>query len=329
MKFHFKNYPHYVPPRVYEDVIQGMVERLKKQEGIISIFQMGSILHPGISDIDMLVVLKEDGAFRRNPLAGLAAAERYLFVHPLLGTSKADFMEAQQFSFYRNWRLLWGEQFSAREDELSKEEVECVQIQTALEYLISNFINLTILRIHRIVNVRALLLNMKAILYDLKLLGVSSGRLYELLEKLMEWRDQWFERRPHVKDLGRWIDECYRELGSFLKTALETHPFYLPEWGTLHITKNVTLIPAEHFFCKHRGIILPVFLGFLGKKYFKIQRRLNKVSLHLPVQKGEVPPILVRRFDLEYRMVQFNLDKPFLTLRSTLNFLRKIHSRRT
>jgi hypothetical protein len=289
---------------------------------------MGSIHHPGISDIDMLVVLKENGAFRLNPLEGSAKTERYLFVHPLLGVSKTDFMEAQQFTFYRNWRLLWGEQFTAREDELSKEEIGYVQIQTALEYLISNYINLAILRIHRIVNVRALLLNMKAMLYDLKLLGVSSGPLYELLEKLIEWRDQWFAIQPHTKALSEWIDECRQELYSFLKTVLETQIFYLPEWGALHVTKNVTLVPAEHFSCNHQGIILPVFFGFLGKKYFKIQRRLNKILLHLPIQKNEVPPVLARRFDLEYRMVRFNLDKPFLTLRSTLNFLRKIHPRK-
>ena len=328
MKYRFENYPHYVPPRAYEDVIAGMVERIKKQEGIISIFQMGSIHHPGISDIDMLVVLKENGAFRLNPLEELAETERYLFVHPLLGVSKTDFMEAQQFTFYRNWRLLWGEQFTSREDEFSKEEIGCVQIQTALEYLISNYINLAILRIHRIVNVRALLLNMKAMLYDLKLLGVSSGPLYEHLEKLIEWRDQWFEIQPHTKVLSEWIDECRQELYSFLKTVLETQIFYLPEWGALHVTKNVTLVPAEHFSCTHQGIILPVFFVFLGKKYFKIQRRLNKILLHLPIQKNEVPPVLARRFDLEYRMVRFNLDKPFLTLRSTLNFLRKIHSRK-
>lgn len=329
MKFHFKNYPHYVPPSKYKDVIASMVDRLKQKEGIISIFQMGSVLHPGISDIDMLVVLKENVAFRLNPLEGLTKTERYLFVHPLLCATKTDFFEAQQFTFYRNWRLLWGEQLPAREDELSEEEIKCVQTQTALEYLISNYINLTILRIHRIINVRGLLLNMKAILYDLKLLGVSSGALYELLEKLTEWRDQWFEIQPHTKVLGEWIDECYQELGAFLKTVLDTQPFYLPEWGTLHITKNVTLVPAEQFFCNHQGVVLPAFLGSLGKKYFKIQRRLNKVLLHLPIQKGEVPPILSRRFDLEYRMVLFNLDKPFLTLRSTLNFLRKIHSRNT
>lgn len=330
MKFRFKNYPHYVSPVDYENVIADMVERLSKQEGIISVFQMGNILHPGISDIDMLVVLKDNSVFRLNPLEELSKTGRYLFIHPLLGVSKTDFMNAQQFSFYRNWRLLWGEQLIADENDLSQDEIDCVQIQTALEYLISNYIHMTILRIHKIVNVRALLLNMKAMVYDLKLLGVSSGPLYELLETLINWRNQWFEIQPHEKDLTEWIDACYLELDSFLGTQLQIHRFYLPEWGTLHITKNVTLVPSEVFFCKRQGIALPVSLSFLGKKYLKIQRRLGKVMIYLPIQQqGGVPPVLARRFDMEYRMVQFNLDKPFLTLRSTLNFLRKIHSRKT
>ena len=84
MKFYFNDYPYYVPLRIYENAIQGMVEKLRRQEGIISIFQIGSIIHPGISDIDMVVVFKENGVFHLNPLQGLTKIERYLFIHPPL-----------------------------------------------------------------------------------------------------------------------------------------------------------------------------------------------------------------------------------------------------
>lgn len=326
MRFHFTNYPRYVPPEAYDAAIASVTARVSKESGVVSIFQVGSILHPGISDIDMLVVLSDNAIFRYNPLRGISDTERYLFVHPLIGVSQTDFMEAQQFSFYRNWRLLCGEPLIRGDVKFSQDESDCLRIQVALEYMLSNYIHLTVLRMHRIVNIRALLLNMKAMVYDLKLLNISSGPLYELLETLLSWRDQWFETQPQDKELAEWIEACYEQLGSFLETTLKKHRLYLPPWGNLEVTKNVKLAPAESFCFKRHGLALPASLAFLGKKYMKLQRRFRKVLIYLPMQRDAIPPILARKFELEYRMVRFNLDKPFLSLRSTLNFLRKIHS---
>ncbi len=329
MKFYFNDYPYFVPLGIYENAIEGMVEKLRRQEGIISIFQIGSIIHPGISDIDMVVVFKENGVFHLNPLQGLTKVERYLFIHPPLGASKTDFIEAQRYMFFHNWRLLWGEKFTIGERDLPEEEIKCLKIQTALEYLIQNYINLTILRAYGIFNVRGLLLNIKAMLYDLQLLNVLSGRLYELLGTLVKWRDNWFEVTPKTTQLSEWIQGCYQELYEFLKTFLQTEKLYLPEWGAFRISKNVTLVPSDHFFCDHQGIILPVLFSFLGRKYFKIQRRLNQFLFHLPIQRGEIPPVLAKRFELEYRMARFTVDKHFMPLRSSLNFLRKVHDHGT
>jgi hypothetical protein len=324
MKFVFNDYPYHVPLRAYENAIQSMVEKLRRQEEVISIFQIGSINHPGISDIDMVVVFKESGAFQLNSLKGLSETERYLFIHPPFGVSKPDLIEAKRYIFFKNWRLLWGETFTIEERNLSEEEIMCLKIQTALEYLIQNYINMTILRAYRIFSVRALLLNMKAMLFDLELLNGLSGRLYELLETLVQWRNNWFEIKPNTMDLSGWIHDCYRELHSFLKTLLQTEKIYFPEWSTFHISKNVTLVPSDDFFCNHQGIILPALLRFLGRKYFKIQRRSNHFYFHLPIQKGEIPPVLVNRFELEYRMVRFCYEKEFMPLRSSLNVFRKI-----
>jgi hypothetical protein len=328
MKFHFNDYPYYVPEKTYEIAIQDMTQKLMRQEEIVSIFQMGSILHPGISDIDMLVVFQKNGEFQYlNPLNGLTKTERYLFLHPLLGVSRTDFMEAQQFTFYRNWHLLYGEKLIVEGNDLPAEDIKCIQIQTALEYLLWNYISLTIKIKYGVFSVRAMLLNMKAMVYDLHLLGVSSGKLYQLLQTLIAWRNNWFNIPPNIKHLSDWILECHQELHLFLMSSLEIEKFYIPPWGTLQITKNATLVPSSHFYCTHRGIILPVVFECLGKKYLKIQRHLNHFFFYLPIQKDEIPPILNKKFELEYKMALFAQDKQFTPLKSTLNYLRKIHTR--
>ena len=143
-----------MPLRIYENAIKGMVEKLRRQEGIISIFQIGSIIHPGISDIDMVVVFKENGVSHLNPLQGLSKTERYLFNDPPFGVSETDLIEAQRYMIFQNSRLLWGEKIYKGGGHLCEEEIKCLKIQTALEYLIQNYINLTVLRAYGIFNVR-------------------------------------------------------------------------------------------------------------------------------------------------------------------------------
>jgi hypothetical protein len=310
---------------MYEDSIKDMLEKLTKQQEIVSIYQIGSVSNPGISDIDVVVVLKDKQVFHLNPLEGLSELERYLFLHPLHGVSQSDFSEAKQYALFHNWNLLWGEELIVEEDNLSEDEINCLKIQTALEYLISNYISLTVLITYTICNVRALLLTMKEMLYDLQLLGVSSGGLYDLIKTLVEWRNNWFEKTPKETQLAGWIFDCHTQLRTFLETFLRSEKLYIPEWGTFQIAKNVTLVPSDHFLWRRKGIALPSMLRFMGKKYLKMQRHLNEFFFYIPIQQGEAPPVLLKRFGLEYRMVSFIQGKELMPLRSTLNFIRKIH----
>jgi hypothetical protein len=325
MRAWLKNFPHYVTPEAYEAAIDHMVEKLSREVGVVSIFQIGHIHNPGISDIDMMVVLEDGVEFPLNPLQGLSKTERYLFLHTLFGISRNDLHDTQRYAFFHNDRLLWGEAFPAWDKNLSPEEIGVLKTQTAIEYLIQMYITMTLQRVYGIVWVRELLLQGRALLYDLEFLNISCGRLYEFILTLTEWRNHWFEAKPSINHLYAWIQDCYQELHEFLKKLLQTETFYLPEWATPRIAKNVTLIPSDQFFYIHRGMTLPASLGCLGKKYLKIQRHWNQFFFHFPIQKGEVPPVLAMRFELEYRMVRFNLDKHFIPLRSPLNFFRKIH----
>lgn len=325
MKLIFEGYPYYVPLEVYENSMRSMIEKLKKEAAIASIYQIGSISNPGISDIDMVLVLREDRIFKKDPLEGLSKLERYLFLHPLHGVSRSDFVEAKQYALFHNWQLLWGEEQTEVDDGIPEKEFERLRIQTALEYLVSNYISLTVLIAYAMCNVRAMLLTLKEMLYDLKLLGISSGRLWDLLEKLVEWRGRWFGSPPSEKLLTELIYNCHSELHIFLETLFQKEKLYLPQWATLRIAKNVSLLPSGHFSVNQKGIVLPLLLRFLGKNYFKIQRHLNEFMFYLPIQTTETPSVLLKRFELEYKMVSFCKRKELMPLRSTLNYIRKVH----
>ena len=100
MSMYLTNFPRFVPVSSYDFAIQRMVQKLKRQDGVVCIFQIGSINSPGISDIDMLVVFEDGVECSLNPLEDLSKRERYLFSHNLFGVSKTNFSEAQRYTFF-------------------------------------------------------------------------------------------------------------------------------------------------------------------------------------------------------------------------------------
>jgi len=290
------DFPRFVPVSMYDLSIQRMVKKLKQQDGVASIFRIGNINSPGISDIDMLVVFDDGVQCSLNPLEDLSKSERYLFSHNLYGVTAAHFSEAQHYSFFHNYNLLWGEELPTGGSDLSCEEMQALKTQTALEYLIKMFINTTVEYTYGIVRIRGLLVLTKALLYDLEFLNVSSGRLFDLIQTLVLWRDHWFEKKPDKQTLKIWIREFYEELIAFLKAMLQTKMLYLPEWANLRVARNMTLVPSKKFGYTHKGITLPTILGDLGRKYFNIQHRFNKFHFQIPITTSKIPCGLVKRF---------------------------------
>lgn len=321
MRLHFTDYPHYVPLAEYENAMSRMVEKLSVQPGVISIYQIGSISTPGISDIDMLVVFEDGIKCELNPLQDLSKSERYLFAHGLYGIFKTNFFKAQRYTFFHNYNLLWGEQLPIVQSDLSEDDIQVLKNQIALEYLIKKYISMTVELTYRIIKMRVLLLQTKAMLYDLELLKISSGRLFDLIQTIVIWRNSWFERTPTEKMLRNWIKDFYAELINFVKILLQTKKFYLPTWANFRIARNIVLVPSDQFGYTHIGITLPSMFGALGRKYFNLQHRFNKFNIMLPITSLAIPKILESRvlFSRETNKENKNFLPNFMPLTSILN----------
>lgn len=323
MRMHLTAYPCSIAVSSYDLVIERMVEKLNQQSSVLSIFQIGNTNNPGISDIDMLVVFEDRAKCNMNPLEDLSKTGCYLFSHSLYGISKKDFSQAHRYTFFHNYKLLWGEELSSGECDLSEDEIQVLKTQTALEYLIKMFISSTIELTYGIVKVRGLLMHVKALSYDLEFLNVSSGRLFDLIQTIILWRDQWFENKPDKQTVTEWFHEFYAELAALLELTLQKVAFYLADWANLHIARNVTLVPSEKFGYTHKGTSLPAILGGLGRKYFNIQHRFNTFEFRMPITTSEIPDRLLERFSFIKNMKRENSQNLpyFMPLASSLNIL--------
>jgi hypothetical protein len=315
------DFPHRVPLQDYTYAIEAMVEKLIHYPGVVSIYQIGSVSNPGISDIDIFAVFEDGAQVQADPLLGLDQWQRYLVIHGLFGACKSHFFEAQRYTFFHNYRLLWGEQLESASDEVNVENREALQFQIALEYLLKMFVDTVVEHAYDIMQVRGLLLHVKGISYDLQFLNVTSGDLYQLVQTMVYWRDHWFEETPSREALLTWFEQFYAELHAFLMDMISARPFYLPAWANLRLANNMRLTVSSQLGFSHRGVVLPSCFGWLGKKYFNVQHRFNRFNFQVPAVMTDSPGIVQSRFDFLRRMKDYNARNlsNFTPLVSSLN----------
>ena len=82
--FVLRDIPKQLSRESYEDAINYTVSMLSKLEDVMAIYQIGSIYVPGISDIDLIIALKENP---KNPtevrkkISHCFGRYRYIFLH--------------------------------------------------------------------------------------------------------------------------------------------------------------------------------------------------------------------------------------------------------
>lgn len=322
MGLFFTDYPKYVSIKEYKNAIDEIVSRLGQYNGLVSVYQIGGINQPGISDIDLLAVFKDGVKCLSDPLKGISKTQKYLFIHSLYGVSKEYFYKAQNFTFFHNYTLLDGENLISNQISLTKSDIKTLKCQIALEYLIKMYTSITVELTYQIVRIRTLLLHAKALIYDLEFLDVTNGVLFELLQKIVLWRDNWFKDKKSKRELTIWLKGFYKELTEFLKTVLNEKGFYLPEMCNHRISKNMTLVMSEKFGYSHRGFTLPSVFGGLGRRYFNIQHNWNNFLFYVPIKTPKDFDILARYFQFLSDIKNQNMIflPNFLQLSSSLNF---------
>ena len=104
----FVDYPVYYSMEDYNLTISALIDKLKNLNDVISIYQIGNISELGISDIDILVIFKDNYKNDINPLRSCNKRERYLLCHNIFGISQSNFNQSQRFSFFHNYNHLHG-----------------------------------------------------------------------------------------------------------------------------------------------------------------------------------------------------------------------------
>ena len=317
-KLKFIDYPMPIERSAYDDLKEKIVSELKSLSQVKSIYQMGSVKEPGISDLDIICIFEENSICNINLRQELSGDEKKILTHSLFGIESNYFEQALNYNLISNLNLLYGDNLNL--DSSLKTTNNKIEKQIALEYMLRMYLSLSEQVKYGVIKLRSFLLLGKAIAFDLELLSIKSGKLYELVKKILDYRSTWFANIPSPKQLEDLIISFLNELELILKEELNKNHFHLPT-DTVKFPEGYSLQQSDEFKYVREGYILPSFFSVLGKKYINLQRRFNTckyfIPFEIPLQESKID----KRFVFGKKLYEINKERylHFLPLNSSLS----------
>jgi len=319
LSYTFIDRPTPIPRQLYDEALEGIVSRNKQLEGLKAIYKFGNITAPGISDLDLLFVFRNGVTSYANGFESLPEEHKVLFTHGIMAISEEHFTENSHYTLWSDHHLLHGEEPSTSPRIRTVEEEKSLSVQTAIEFLIANYIDLKIQRSYKVIKLRAFLQHMKGLLYDLEMLGLKNDPLSIPLLQLKAWMLNWFTTTPRDADLNQWISSFESQYDAFVNKTLSTHPLYLPQMESYTIARNMQLRTAGNVTHHRSGLLLPSFFSITGRNYFKLQHKLNSFVFFCPITHAS-SQIVKDRYSFLKRMKAYNREHlpNFMTITTSI-----------
>jgi len=194
----FTNFPVNIPLREYDNSIETIFKDLSKRGILHSIYTWGSVTNPGISDLDLLVVLKDNAKLplKYKSIYFMGNKSRYIVVHPFMVANKNSAQNARIIYPDTKFKKVFGEDIKLKAPKKSQLYAlrACLLNDIIIRHLPRDFIS--ILKSQKI-NVREILLRLKSMAYSIRLYNLVTGKHIEKSElyekKIYELRKNWFE----------------------------------------------------------------------------------------------------------------------------------------
>jgi hypothetical protein len=298
--------PRRCEEQLYRSTVDKVVTLLSTETYVDSIYQVGHVRHPGISDIDLLLVVADDAASKANPLEHLSVAERYLFTHSCFAVPASLAPDLVRHVLLHGCRHLHGTEWRLATDAHT---MRALEVQTALEFLAKNLFDLYVQLTYEVLKVRVFLQHLKGVKLDLDITGIEGGRLAGLLEYMTSLTSDWFSRRDSDRQVMQTAVELLPLLQDALAEATARHTLYAPSGGTIRFARNMWLDRGETIDLAHRGLQLPRIPLLDDRRHFNAHHRINRFHFRLPMTEAQQGSYHASRFDFLSRAKAFTAER--------------------
>jgi hypothetical protein len=306
MNYRFVNRPKPIPLQEYGEAVAFLGERFSQIEGVKTIYRFGNITTPGISDLDLLVVFKDNARCTLTGFEDLPERYKSVFTHGIMALKESHFAKNNYYTLWTRNSRVTGIACINPIPERDQEADKALRFQTAIEFLVANYIDLKVQQEYGTFKLRSLLQHMKGIWYDLEYLEIKDSPLHAPIIELKNWISDWFHLTPDDTMLSNWIRKWIPEYDRFTAQILSEYPFYLPQMEYYKVAGNQILKPDRKPSFQRKGLLLPPVLSVIGKKYFNLQNKFNQFEFGIPITSRPPHTILAERFEFLKDMKKYN-----------------------
>ncbi len=295
---------NYIPLSIYEDLISTYVNKVSKVAGVKSIIQIGSFTAPGLSDIDLIVVVNDQTPPKWEDISikniikekkGSEVIAHEVFVYP---ESLAQYIEG--LFYLDRKKILFGKDIG---NVFSKKEIEKLKLILSFEYSVHRMETLFSMLSLPNIQTRNILLFYSTLRHTIKLLNdfnfISTAEKEKKIKQIEDLRQKSINCKSEnelIEKLNNWIVPSYKILFDaiilFGKKINNKDSINFPKKWILnhkkliynHLNNNDSLILFNKFYKYNKAFkgkilfeIMPYFVYFHVKLYNNMS--LNNIKL--------------------------------------------------
>lgn len=181
----------------YDEATEDYINYWKRVRGVCSIYKFGYPSVPGFSDLDFVVVLKDDYRHRyavRYDIEFFTENTRYILLHPQSFISRTTMRNIHYFYYIPYLRKVWGEEIEVEQPEA--DSLRALKFFMWANYFVNVAPNFYIkMLVDKKIRLRGSIAKLKALKYLASLLRDQNGShqkyqwFYDCVEQL---REEWF-----------------------------------------------------------------------------------------------------------------------------------------
>lgn len=197
MNYQLVNKPKRIKLIEYDQALKAYIDKITQASGIISIWTMGSVGSPGLSDIDVIVVVNDDFNSNESRRLSVAGINDDLFIHGPIIIPESMACEFQWMIYATNLHKIYGEGNLQDFNGVEKRYVEPLVAAYLVDFCESRMLQFATTEATKVIDVRSWLTRSWSALHSVNIIRdyfeveLMPAKIDEFVEKVKIPRQCW------------------------------------------------------------------------------------------------------------------------------------------